>query len=150
MKAKKYERCISRLSFAKAYSRDQKFYQKIDYRLGAAYNGLGRHKDALNVLEKYKDSKDPLVKVELNKATKALKEENKTTEDQKETFKKMFNPEKRKEEEQKRKDEKKKKDGKEESTKKDGADKGSQLGTIAVLAAAAAGVGFILYKVLRK
>lgn len=89
--------------------------------MGCAYNGLGYYQDAYNLLEEAvrKGSKDKLVKMELNKAKKMLDQEKKTTQDQKDTYAKMFNPDKRKEIERKRTEEKKEASQKEASQKGD-------------------------------
>jgi hypothetical protein len=90
--------------------------------------------------------KDPLVRVEYNKAIEALKKENEVTDSQKDTYAKMFNPEKRKEEKQKRV-ETKKKDEVDESNNENP----NSLMRYIVPAIFTAGViGLILYKTAKK
>lgn len=146
LKMKNYSEALDVLKLAKQFSTQEKDIQKLSYRMSAAYNGLKRYKDAVELLSPYikAETKDPLIKIEYKKAKRAIAEENKSTDDQKETYSKMFNPEKRKEEAKKQKEEK---DSQKE--KDDSEEEGSDLPKYAIAAAVLAGLGFILYKVLQ-
>lgn len=162
LKMNKYIEAIDLLKLAKEFTIQKKDIQKLNYRMAAAYNGLKKYNDALEILEPMiqEETKDPLVKVEYNKAKKAVLEENRLTKDQKETYSKMFNPEKRKEEEQKKRKEQKLKnkkkniESKEKSEEKSADDedegKDSQIPKYLALATIFAGIGFILFKAISK
>ena len=83
--------------------------------------------------------------LEFKKAKEGLKEEKKVSESQKDTYAKMFNPDKRKEEQQKRKEEKEtKKKNQTEEHEEDG------FGKYLAWTVAIAGAGLLLYKVFKK
>lgn len=107
LKLENFAQCIDVLKFAKQFFNEDDTSPKLlklKYRMAASYNGIKKYKEALEILEVLKNEKDPLIKIEYNKAQAALKEEQKATESEKETYAKMFNPDKRKEEKKKRKE----------------------------------------------
>lgn len=123
LKMKDYQEALEMLKYVRTFFVQSDDMSKLNYRMGACYNGLKMYKEALDILEPMKNSKDPLVKIEYNKAVNELKKEKVVTEEQKSTYAKMFNPDTRKEEESKRKEEKKtkveEKEAKDESEHKD-------------------------------
>lgn len=150
LKLQDYEKSYDVLKFAKQFFSPQDDQSKLNYRLAASLNGMKRHKEALEILEPMIDStKDALVKMEYNKAITAIKEEKKVSNSQKDTYSKMFNPDKRKEEEQKRKEEKQKKKEEEAEKETTEGDSGALFKFVAS-AALVAGVGYVLYKAFKK
>jgi tetratricopeptide (TPR) repeat protein len=123
LKMKNYQEALEMLKYVRSFFLPTDDMSKLNYRMGACYNGLKMYKEAIDVLEPMKYSKDPLVKIEYNKAVNELKKEMVVTEQQKSTYAKMFNPDTRKEEETKRKEEKKTKSEVEEKQGKDNEDK---------------------------
>lgn len=149
LKLKEFQRSLDELKYAKQFFQDHDDKSKLDYRMAACYNGLGQHKDAFDVLEPIiKDSKDPLVKVEYHKAYKALKEEKEVTKSQKDTYAKMFNPDKRKEEQKKRQEEKQQKKEEDDEGKKSEED--SSLPKFLLGVATVGVIGLLAYKYLKR
>lgn len=153
LKLENYAQCIDVLKFAKQFfSEDDTSAKllKLKYRMAASYNGIKKHREALEILEVLKNEKDPLIKIEYNKAQAALKEEAKASESQKETYAKMFNPDKRKEEKKKRKEVKFEEQEKKADGKKKEDEEENPIGKYIAWATALAGLGFVLYKTFGK
>ena len=110
-----------------------------------SYNGLKQYKDAIEILKPMLNIKDPLIRVEYNKAVEALKKEAVVSDSQKDTYAKMFNPEKRKEEKQKREQDKKS----DEPSNKSDSGKGIMNYVIPALFAVGI-IGAVVYKTIKK
>jgi len=145
LKLKEYEACYNQLKMAKQFFEPKEDQSKLNYRMGACLNGMGRYKEAIDIFKTMVNSKDPLVKVEYNKALEAIKKDKIPTETEKDTYAKMFSPTKRKEEKQKREELKKKE---EEEDKKDKPTNEEQSSILKYLipAIAIGGIGYFIYK----
>ena len=98
LKLKEYLQALELLEMAKKFFTDNEDCSKLNYRIGAWYNGLGKYKLAYEVLESLKDSDDYLIKKEYNIAKGMVEKSKKDHEKQKETYSKMFNDNKYREE----------------------------------------------------
>mmetsp|Transcript_28467 Transcript_28467/g.32557 ORF Transcript_28467/g.32557 Transcript_28467/m.32557 type:complete len:190 (-) Transcript_28467:48-617(-) len=148
LKLKEFQQTLDILKFTKTLFTKDEDCSKLHYRMAVCLNGMSRHKEAFEILKTIGEIKDPLVKIEYNKALTAIKEDKKISDSQKETYAKMFSPEKRKEEQIKQKEERKKKN--EEKLKKNDKNEESSIAKYVFGAAVVGVAGLLLYKSLSK